>query len=249
VDAVLAFTAHHVVAARVDPGLVAARLPPGDLEAPMSAAFLGWLGERLGSQPGSLDVVLAAEGLGGTPPLALRAGVDPERHPRVARALRYRNEPAAWTDADGLGVLVLGRGLAGRREVAFEVDPAARNRGLGRLLITAARHLTPPGEPLFAQVAPGNVASLRVVGRPASAPSAPRSCSTAPAPARASRQIRGPRGACPNGPSPVIIAMVQRYRRSGQFRVPWGAGAAGMGPWRATEPRPTVTGSPRSTTP
>ena len=164
VDAVLAFTAHHVVAARVDPGLVAARLPPGDLEAPMSAAFLGWLGERLGSQPGSLDVVLAAEGLGGTPPLELRAVVDPARHPRVARALRYRDELTAWTDRDGLGVLVLGRGLAGRREVAFEVDPAARNRGLGRLLVTAARHLTPPGEPLFAQVAPGNVASLRVVG-------------------------------------------------------------------------------------
>ena len=37
------------------------------------------------------------------------------------------------------------------------------NRGLGRLLVAAARHLTPPGEPLFAQVAPGNAASLRVV--------------------------------------------------------------------------------------
>ena len=52
VDAVLAFTAHHVVAAGIDPGLVAARLPGGDLGAPMSAAFLGWLGERLGSRPG-----------------------------------------------------------------------------------------------------------------------------------------------------------------------------------------------------
>ena len=82
----------------------------------------------------------------------------------MARALRYRDEPAAWTDPDRLGVLVLGRGLAGRLEVAFEVDPAARNRGLGRLLVAAARHLTPPGEPLFAQVAPGNAASLRVVG-------------------------------------------------------------------------------------
>jgi hypothetical protein len=163
-DAVLAFTAHHVVAARVDPDLVAARLPDGDLGAPMGVGFLSWLGERLGSQPGSLDVVLAAAGLGGTPPLELRAGVDPGRHPRVARALRYRDELAVWTDPEGLGVLVLGRGLAGRREVAFEVDPAARNRGLGRLLVAAARHLTPPGEPLFAQVAPGNAASLRVVG-------------------------------------------------------------------------------------
>jgi GNAT superfamily N-acetyltransferase len=163
VDAVLGFTAHHVVAAGVAPDLVAARLPDGDLGAPMSAGFLGWLGERLGSPPGSLDVVLAAGGLGGEPPLALRPGVDLERHERVARAMRYRHDLEVWTDPEGAGVLVLGRGLAGRREVAFEVDPARRNRGLGRLLVAAARHLTPPGEPLFAQVSPGNVASLRVV--------------------------------------------------------------------------------------
>jgi GNAT superfamily N-acetyltransferase len=163
VDAVLAFTAHHVVAATVDPELVAARLPEGDLTAPMSPAFLGWLGERLGSRPGSLDVVLAAGGLGGAPPLELRPGADPARHPRAARALRYRGDLEVWTDRDGAGVLVLGRGLAGRRELAFEVDPARRNRGLGRLLAAAARHLTPPGEPLFAQIAPGNAASLRVV--------------------------------------------------------------------------------------
>jgi hypothetical protein len=30
-------------------------------------------------------------------------------------------------------------------------------------VVAAARHLTPSGEPLFAQVAPGNVASLGVV--------------------------------------------------------------------------------------
>jgi GNAT superfamily N-acetyltransferase len=163
VDAVLGFTAHHVVAARVDPDLVAARLPDGDLSAPMGPAFLGWLGERLGSTPGSLDVVLAADGLGGPPPLELAPGVDLDRHERVARALRYRDDLQGWTAREGAGVLVLGRGLAGRREVAFEVDPAARNRGLGRLLAAAARHLIPPGEPLFAQVAPGNAASLRVV--------------------------------------------------------------------------------------
>ena len=163
VDAVLAFTAHHVVAAGVEPDLVAARLPDGDLSAPMGAAFLGWLGERLGSRPGSLDVVLAADGLGGTPPLELAPGVDLDRHQRVARALRHRDDLQVWTAEGGAGVLVLGRGLAGRREVAFEVDPARRNRGLGRLLVAAARHLTPPREPLFAQVAPGNAASLRVV--------------------------------------------------------------------------------------
>ena len=163
VDAVLAFTAHHVVVAGVEPDLVAARLPEGDLTAPMSPGFLGWLGQELGSLPGSLDVVLAARGLGGEPPLELRAGVDPDRHPRAARALRYRGDLEVWTAPDGAGVLVLGRGLAGRREVSFEVDPGRRNRGLGRLLVAAARHLTPPDEPLFAQVAPGNAASLRVV--------------------------------------------------------------------------------------
>jgi GNAT superfamily N-acetyltransferase len=163
VDAVLAFTAHHVVAAGVDPALVATRLPDGDLSAPMGPAFLGWLGARLGSPPGSLDGVLAAEGLGGTPPLELTPGVDLGRHERVARAMRHRRDLEIWTGEQGAGVLVLGRGLAGRREVSFEVDPARRNRGLGRLLVAAARHLTPPGVPLFAQVAPGNVASLRVV--------------------------------------------------------------------------------------
>ena len=163
VDAVLAFTAHHVVAAGVDPDLVASRLPVGDLGAPMSAGFLGWLGERLGSHPGSLDVVLAAPGLGGDPPLALRPVEDPARHPRAARAQRYRRDLRVWADADGAGVLVVGRGLAGRREVSFEVDPSRRNRGLGRLLVAAPRHLIPAGEPLFAQVSPGNAASLRVV--------------------------------------------------------------------------------------
>jgi GNAT superfamily N-acetyltransferase len=163
VDAVLAFTAHHVVAAGVDPDLVAARLTDGDLGAPMSPGFLGWLGERLGSRPGSLDVVLAAPGLGGDPPLDLRPVEDPGRHPRAARARRYRRDLRVLTDAEEAGVLVLGRGLAGRRELSFEVDPARRNRGLGRLLVAAARHLTPAGEPLFAQVSPGNAASLRVV--------------------------------------------------------------------------------------
>jgi GNAT superfamily N-acetyltransferase len=163
VDAVLAFTAHHVVAAGVDPALVAARLPGGDLSAPMSAAFIGWLGERLGSRPGSLDVVLAAPGLGRPPPLALRPASGLDHHERVARSLRYRDQLEVWVAEGGAGVLVLGRGLAGRRELAFEVDPARRNRGLGRRLVAAARHLTPAGEPLFAQVAPGNATSLRVV--------------------------------------------------------------------------------------
>jgi GNAT superfamily N-acetyltransferase len=163
VDAVLAFTAHHLVVADVDPELVAARLPDGDLAAPMSPAFLAWLAGRLGSRPGSVDVVLAAEGLGGDPPLALRRVADRGSHQRVVEALRHRSGLEVWSDPERAGMLLLGRGLAGRRELAFEVEPGRRNRGLGRRLVAAARHLVPPGEPLFAQVAAGNAASLRAL--------------------------------------------------------------------------------------
>jgi len=56
---------------------------------------------------------------------------------------------------------MLGRGLAGRWEVAVEVAPEHRGQGLGRALARAAPALVPSGEPLFAQVSPGNVASVR----------------------------------------------------------------------------------------
>ncbi|WP_433337373.1 GNAT family N-acetyltransferase [Spirillospora sp. CA-294931] len=39
------------------------------------------------------------------------------------------------------------------------VEPGARGRGLGRSLARAARHLAPG--PLWAQIAPGNAASVR----------------------------------------------------------------------------------------
>ncbi|HEX5568227.1 MAG TPA: GNAT family N-acetyltransferase, partial [Streptomyces sp.] len=80
-------------------------------------------------------------------------------HPRVARALLFREDVRVW-EADG-GVVVLGRGVAGRWEVAVEVDAQARGRGLGRALAVAARHLAPVGGPLWAQQAPGNAAAVR----------------------------------------------------------------------------------------
>ncbi len=157
--AVLGFTAHHVVAADVDPDWVRAALPPGSLSAPLSARFLAALADRVGAEPGAIDAVLVA------PPAAapvaallglVRADVV---HPRVARADHYRVDVRAYEVLGGL--LVLGRGLAGRWEVAVEVDPAYRGRGLGRRLAAAAPGLLPPGEPLWAQVAPANVASVR----------------------------------------------------------------------------------------
>ena len=170
VDAVLAFTAHHVVAAAVDPDLVAARLPDGDLSAPMGPAFLGWLGERLGS----LDVVLAADGLGGSPPLELTPGVD---------------------------VLVQARGEADR--------PVG---GVALLGADCGLAIQQPDPDVLAGERPRR--------------SGPE------------RPLPGHR----HGPT-------QRRTRARVIRVPRPGGPAGMGPWRATDPRPTATGSPTSTTP
>jgi hypothetical protein len=56
--AVVAFTAHTVVAADVASDQVRGHLPSGDLGAPVSALWLAWLGQQLGVQPGLVDVVL-----------------------------------------------------------------------------------------------------------------------------------------------------------------------------------------------
>ena len=163
VHAVLAFTAHHVVVADVDPGEVAAHLDPDDIAAPMGAPFLSWLGARVGAVPGTLDVVLAARAGAGAPPFpdGVREIAPDDAHARVARALLYRADVRAWEPSDGAGLLVVGRGLAGRWEAAFEVAPAARGRGLGRTLAAMAMLAVPRGERVFLQVAPGNAASLR----------------------------------------------------------------------------------------
>jgi hypothetical protein len=84
---------------------------------------------------------------------------DGDAHPRVARALLYRSDVRVWASEHGL--LILGRGLAGRWEIAVEVDETARNNGHGRALATAARHLVPDGRPVWGQIAPGNASSLR----------------------------------------------------------------------------------------
>jgi GNAT superfamily N-acetyltransferase len=158
-DAVVAFSGHNVVAADVDPDEVRGRLPDRDPGGPMSPAFLVWLAAQTGATAGSLDVVLVADGLGGAPELSPRD--DADAHDRVTRAQRYRADVRVHADAERSGVVILGRGLAGRREVSIELDPERRGRGLGTDLARRARTLVPYGELLFAQVAPGNVASLR----------------------------------------------------------------------------------------
>lgn len=161
-QAVVGFTAHHVVAADVSPEEVHQHLEPGDLGAPMNATFLSWLAGRLGARPGMLDLVLITfGGQEDVSPVDLEPREDLGDHPRVARSRRFRDDLRVFGDPDGAGVLMIGHGLAGRWEVSIEVDPQHRDRGLGRTMAAAARRLVPQDDPLFAQVTPGNVASLR----------------------------------------------------------------------------------------
>lgn len=155
---VIGFTAHAVIFTDADPDWVVSQLPPGDLAGPMSPNFLATLGQATNRRPGSIDMLTVAESLPGPPPIELEPELE-STHSRVLRALNYRDEVAVW-QADG-GVVLLGRGLAGRLETAIEVDEDRRGQGLGRRLALAARHLAPEGTDLWAQIAPGNAASVR----------------------------------------------------------------------------------------
>jgi GNAT superfamily N-acetyltransferase len=155
---VIAFTAHSVVFADVAAEWVRARLPAGDVAAPLSPSFLLALGEQLGRMVANIDMLTVAAALPGHPRLALTEITDTD-HPRVQRARRYRDELTIWTG--GGAIVMIGRGIASRWEVAIEVDPGLRGRGVGRRAARAARHLVPGGEPLWAQIAPGNAASVR----------------------------------------------------------------------------------------
>jgi hypothetical protein len=154
---VIGFTAHAVIFTDADPGWVRGQLPAGDLAAPLTPAFLQALCQRTGRRAHSIDMLCVATPLPG-PPAGLVPYRDPA-HPRVARAVRYRDDVRCWR-GDG-GVVVLGRGVAGRWEASVEVDPGRRGRGRGRELAAAARQLVPDRAPVWAQIAPGNAASVR----------------------------------------------------------------------------------------
>jgi hypothetical protein len=155
---VIGFTAHAVIFIDADPAWVAALLPADDLSGPLSPAFLQALCARTNRQVSGIDLLCTAPPLPGPPDMALTPEPGPA-HPRIARALRYRDDVRAWR-ADG-GVVLVGRGVAGRWEAAVEIEPGRRCGGLGRALAGAARHLTPGGAPMWAQIAPANAASVR----------------------------------------------------------------------------------------
>jgi hypothetical protein len=140
---------------------VLARIDPADLKGPLAPGVLAWLAERTGLVAGSLDVVLAwVPERAVAPDLPVRE-VEAGDHPRVARARRWRRNLRVFEGEAGM--VVLGRGLAGRLELSVEVDRPERDRGLARRLVPAALVAATPREPVFAQVAAANAASLRAL--------------------------------------------------------------------------------------
>ena len=116
----------------------------------------GWIGCQ--------DAVLVARGCGGTPagggdgPLSARD--DLEGHPRVERSRAHRT--AVEVVGDDTGFVTIGEGLVGRREISVELfAETQRSATAGRVLIAAGLRHVPDGELVWAQVSPGNAASLR----------------------------------------------------------------------------------------
>jgi hypothetical protein len=158
--AVVAFTAHYMVASSVPEDWIRAQLPRDDLLAPMSPRFLTALGAKLGRRDDGIELVLAARSLQGRTTLRETTC---ENNPTVTRASAHRDQVRVFTDPTGAATIILGRGLANRTEVAIEIDPNRRNQGIARQALTEARRIVGAGQLLFAQTAPGNAASIRTL--------------------------------------------------------------------------------------
>jgi hypothetical protein len=160
--AVVAFTGHAYVLADVADGGVERRIPDGKgggFGGALHPDVLHWLA-RPGGEIGSIDVVLVARGVGSPPATATRLDDVLAEHSRVQRAMRHRLDVEVVVESDG--VVILGRGLVGRRELSVELfEPATPSSGAGRRLIAAGLAAVPVGEWCWAQVAPGNARSLR----------------------------------------------------------------------------------------
>jgi hypothetical protein len=155
-SAVVSFTGH---------SFVMSTLPEHDLRALGIDGFGGATHPRVllavagsGGLVGSIDVVLARRG-SGRPTLDLDELDIHDDHPRV-RFSRHKRRHVRVV-GDERGFVTIGRGLVDRLEVSIELTGAEHGRGAGRALLSAAVDAIGDDELVFAQVAPGNAASLR----------------------------------------------------------------------------------------
>lgn len=156
-SAVLSFTGHAVVLTDRTPEEVQALGVDGYAGAHHPDTLRGLAG---GGWIGVLDAVLVAPGTG-TGCTHLRRTDALDHHPRVAYARDLRTDVRVLADERGL--VTLGRGLAGRVELGFEVVDGVQGRGHGRSLLHDALADVPAGELVYASCAPGNARSLRAL--------------------------------------------------------------------------------------
>ena len=134
VDAVLAFAAHHAGRRRGRPALVAARLPEGDLTAPMGLGFLGWLGNGWAA----LGALTWCWSQG-----PWRSAVDRRRgavHRHAAdQGVALPGRLEAGDPPRGAGVVVMGLALAVGLEVSSSSSRGVRKAVIGRLLVGPRR--------------------------------------------------------------------------------------------------------------
>jgi len=119
-----------------------------------------WLAERLAAQAGAATALLACTTRPEAPDLAVHRRED--RAPRGPGVDR-RERVATFSDTAERGVVAVGPGLAGRREVTVHVDPAHRGRGVARGLVAAALRVLGVREPVYAPVPIGDAAALRAL--------------------------------------------------------------------------------------
>lgn len=148
----VAFTGHAVLATSRSADAVLRQGPDG-FGGSMAPDFLRWMAGPQGFI-GVIDAMLVRRGTGTS---TLPARTDADDHPRVQYARQYRSDVVVYGDDRGL--VTIGAGLAGRRELS--VEASEHNRGWGTALIAEAIGLVPDGELLFAAVSPGNARSLR----------------------------------------------------------------------------------------
>lgn len=108
-----------------------------------------------GAMIGSHDMVLVRRG--GSDAQALSRTDVHDTHPRVVRARHHRADVSVFGDERGL--VTIGRGLVDRVELSVEVTTPSQRAG--RALILGGLATVSDEVWVFAQVAPGNAASVR----------------------------------------------------------------------------------------
>lgn len=111
---------------------------------------------------GVLDNLTVRRGLGGAA-RSLRETDAHDDHGRVRYARMTRRDVRVF--ANDVGLVTLGRGIAGRLELGLETlgDESGRGRGAGASLLEEALRLVGADEIVWASCAPGNARSLRAL--------------------------------------------------------------------------------------